>query len=169
MRGKITTYVILLGLFFSHKVNAQIEIQTGVLLQPRMANVPGTALNGLSLLVNYHHEMTEKWSVGGGLEFQGNSFGNHLLLQLQTSYFLYDKSNWSTNVNVQVGNGIAMYRPNPLYTFNTRLLIFENFKTTKKHQWSFGTGFQYITTPAYSNYSSKHAAFNFPMVVKYRF
>jgi hypothetical protein len=169
MRVRILTCVILLVLILSNPVSAQIEIQTGVLLQPRTTNVPGTALNGLSLLLNYRHEMTEKWNVGGGLEFQGNSFGNHLLLQLQTSYFLLDKNNWSTDVNIQMGNGIAMYRPNVLYTFNTRLLIFENFKTTKQHQWSFGTGFQYITSPGYSNYSSKHAAFNFPMVVKYRF
>lgn len=145
------------------------EVQSSIMLQPNFSKLPGNALNGWQVSGFYNLPSKDKFTFGAGLEFQGNSWANHLLIMLKLDYGFFEKGKWSADAQFQVGNGIALYRKESLSTFNAKFLVFGNYKTEKNTLWSVGTGLQFITTPEYEKFSSIYRAVNLPLVIRRKF
>lgn len=126
-------------------------------------------IGGATLSVQYIYQLSRKFDVSGGLEFYGNSIANHTLIKLAGSFnFLHREKDYLT-IQAEIGNGIALFSPRPLYSMNSSILFYWNYITKKNSVWSLGIGAQYFSTPRYSSYSKRYKFFTIPTSLKYSF
>tara|TARA_B100000508_G_scaffold141093_1_gene146516 strand:+ start:14354 stop:14875 length:522 start_codon:yes stop_codon:yes gene_type:complete len=92
--------------------------------------------------------------VYGGLSFSTNSWANHLLAKIGFSPHIKSWKKWSSNADIEIGNGIALFKPKPLYTIDFQSTVYMNYHTLKDNLWGIGLGIQYISTPGYKKYTT---------------
>lgn len=166
MKRIITVFsaIILSNIALSQKWS----IETSAYIQPFKKSIDN-AFEGASLQLRYNKHLNEKIAFQAGVEFQSNSWSNHVLLSLGGAYTFYTKNNWSSDLQINIGNGIALFSPQPLYSFNSKGQLFWNYHTQKENVWGIGVGVQFFTTPSYKRYSTVFNTFNFPISVRYAF
>jgi hypothetical protein len=143
-------------------------IETSMYIQPVKKSIDNS-FEGASLQLSYKKPMNEKIELRAGIEFQSNSWSNHVLLSLGGSYTFFNKNNWSSELQINVGNGIALFSPRFLYSFNSKGQLFWNYQTRKENLWGIGFGVHFFSTPPYKRYSDVFNTFNFPISFKYCF
>ncbi len=125
-------------------------------------------LEGIEFSGFYNYQLNEKTTIVGGLTWNTNSWANHILLKVGAEFELARKNSWSVSTQLEVGNGIALFSPSPLYTFDMQGILFANYHTEKDNQWGIGLGLQNIVTPEYSTYGVFSTA-NLPISIRYQF
>ena len=163
-------FVVFLMLFLStHFVLGQNwGIQTSMLVQPIKKSFDNR-FDGASFQMYYKKTFYEKLHFIAGIEGQINSWGNHVLLIVGGEYIYFKNERWSSNVRLNIGNGIALFQPNLLYSFNSKGQIFWNYRTKKQNIWGIGVGLQLMITPEYKSYSSIYSTVNVPVTLQYNF
>jgi hypothetical protein len=164
-----TIYTTLLILCFGMICAQKIELQTAALIEPNTTYLPGNSWNGMFFNASYTHLISEEMHLIAGLEFQSNSWANHLFVNLGIDYKLLNREPWFLDAQLSFGNGLSLFQQKPLYSIHARALLFWNYKTTKNNIWGIGSGVNYISTPGYSKYSSNYRAVNFPIVLRFGF
>lgn len=154
---------------FGHSFGQNWDMQTGILFQPSRQELPNTNLNGLYISSNYSFTQFNHFTLFGGLEFQGNSWANHLLVNTGIKYPFFQKDNWLFDTQLSIGNGMALFQPTLLYSHSSKILFFANYMTKKENHWGIGIGAQFITTPSYKNFSTNFNAWNLPLVARFGF
>lgn len=125
-------------------------------------------LEGLELSGFYNYHLNENTSIHGGLTLNSNSWANHILFKLGVEFEIKKYNTWSFSTQLEVGNGIALFSPSPLYTFDMQGILFANYHTDKDNIWSIGVGMQNIVTPAYEKFGI-YSTVNLPISLRYRF
>ena len=156
-------------IFCSNFVQAQHwGVQTTMLLQPIKKSFDN-GFEGASIQVNYRKAFNEKTILLAGIEGQVNSWANHALLVVGGEYTYFKNKRWSSNVLLNLGNGVAFFDPNALYSFNSKGQVFWNYHTKNENSWGIGVGLQYFVTPKYNVYSSIYSSVNVPVTIQYNF
>lgn len=125
-------------------------------------------LEGIALSGFYNYHLNKKTTILGGLTWNTNSWANHIILKVGAEFELWKKNNWSVSTQLKVGNGIALFSPSPLYTFELQGILFVNYHTEKDNQWGVGLGLQNIVTPGYAKYGIFSTS-NLPIAIRYQF
>ncbi len=125
-------------------------------------------LEGMTISGFYNYHINEKTSIVGGLTWNTNSWANHILLKVGAEFELRKKNNWSVSTQLEVGNGVALFSPSLLYTFEVQGIFFANYHTKKNNLWGVGLGLQNIVTPGYAKYGVFSTA-NLPISIRYQF
>ena len=159
-------FTILLSLSFNaESQNWQIRGIQHINFYPEGAD---NRLEGLELSGFYNYPLNEKTSIHGGLVWNSNSWANHILIKLGVEFEIKKYSTWSFSTQLEVGNGLALFTPSLLYTFDMQGVLYANYHTGKDNIWSIGLGLQNIVTPAYEKYGIYSTA-NLPISIRYRF
>lgn len=161
------TFVFIFSFGVSYSQNW--DARTGIIFQPNLDGTPTTSLNGIYFSSHYSFKEYKRFKLMGGLEFQGNSWANHLLINIGLTYNLVQKENWTFETELTLGNGLAAFQPAPLYSHSSKMLFIANYITKKQNCWGVGVGPQFITTPSYKNFSTNFNAWNLPLVVRFGF
>lgn len=133
------------------------------------AESPDNRSEGMEFSLFRNFTFSEKTYIVGGISWTTNSWANHVLLKVGASNEFATYKNWSFSTQLELGNGIALFTPSPLYTYDIQGLIFMNLHTKKENQWSLGVGLQFISTPQYKKYSSNFTSVNLPLSFRYHF
>ena len=164
-------YLILVNFsfqFFSSSAQ-NLEIQTSLFYVFQPKDLPGNSLEGTGFSMNYGFYHTNHVRLTGGVEFQGNSWANHVLVNAGISYALITKPKYQAEIQLIAGNGLALFKPSPMYSFSPEANVFLNYITKRNNQWGIGTGIQYMITPAYETISPVYRMWTLPVHLRYRF
>jgi len=123
---------------------------------------------GGSLGLNYIQPLQQNFYWFGGLEISTVSWGNNAVANLG---FIYSKDfalKWAWSVTALTQQGIALFKPNPFYTFSLSGIGGIEFKINKKESLYLGTGLRFYSCPEYRKYSLISSYLDFPIELAYR-
>lgn len=167
MKKLFLLLIILLAIHSVYSQNWRIRANTYITTSNML---PLKYFEGISLSGLYSKKIGQQNNrLYGGITFNTNSWSNHVLAKLGYSYKWKTWTNWSFSQDIEIGNGIALFTPNPLYTFDFVTLGYFNFHTAKENSWGIGVGIQLITTPGYKTFSSIYSQYNLPISFRYCF
>lgn len=119
---------------------------------------------GLNFTNTLHNDL--KWL--GGVELNTVSWGNNAVINLGLVYGKEFAPKWSWSVTGLTQQGVALFKPNALYTFSLSALGGIEFKINKKSSIGLSTGLRYYNCPEYSKYSLISSYMDFPVELSYR-
>jgi len=101
------------------------------------------------------------------LELSFVPFGTTAGFRLGPAFKLYQKDKIRLSVYPAIYQGIALFRPQSLYTWGTSLEGFLSYQTGKKSFLQIGTGIRYISCPAYKQYGTISSFAEIPLTLSY--
>ena len=123
---------------------------------------------GGSLGVNYQNTLCKDLKWLGGLELNTVSWGNNALVNLGVVYGKEFAPKWMWSVTGLTQQGVALFKPNALYTFSISGLGGIEFKISEKSSFALSTGLRYYNCPEYAKYSLISSYLDFPIEISYR-
>lgn len=107
-----------------------------------------------------------KWYAG--VEAGTALWGTQLLGSAGVVYEKPLSSVWSWEATAGLQQGIALFKPAPLYTGGLTTTIGIQASISKKSSLAFNTGLRYVFCPGYTSYSSIAASLQIPLSFSYR-
>jgi hypothetical protein len=101
------------------------------------------------------------------LEFAIVPFGTTTGLRIGPSFSLFKKERIQLSVYPAIYQGIALFRPESLYTWGTSLEGFFTYQFGKKSSLQLGTGIRYISCPTYKQYGQIASFVEIPLTLSY--
>lgn len=130
---------------------------------------PVNVWEGMEFSMFRHFTFNENMDIVGGISWTTNSWANHALIKLGATHEFAKHKNWSFSTQLAFGNGVALFTPSPLYTYDIQGLVYANYHTKKDNLWSIGIGLQFISTPGYRAYSTVYNSTTLPISLRYCF
>lgn len=148
----ILTLIFIVNFAFSQnwRIRANSYVTTS-------SDLPLRYIEGISLSGFYSYRfkpdtaILDVTQVYGGVSVLSNSWANHVLVKIGVSFHLKTWGKWSSNADIEIGNGVALFEPKSLYSFEIQSTIYMNYSTSKNNKWGVGLGWQRIVTPGYKN------------------
>ena len=119
---------------------------------------------GLNFTNTLHNDL--KWL--GGVELNTVSWGNNAVINLGIVYGKDFAPKWSWSVSGLTQQGVALFKPNALYSFGLSALGGIDFRINDKSSIGLSTGLRWYNCPEYSKYSLISSYLDFPVQLSYR-
>ncbi len=169
MRRLIIISAILLTFFGQKELKSQqLSIYLNSLNGIYAENAFVGGSRGGSLGLNYIQPIQQNWKWLGGLEINTVSWGNNLVANLGVIYSKDFAPKWAWSLTALTQQGIALFKPNPFYTFSLSGMGGIEFKINAKSSLYMGTGLRYYNCPEYKKYSLISSYLDFPVELGYR-
>ena len=122
---------------------------------------PGS--NGLSLDIAWLNCISENFQVLGGMEFGFTGWGNQVLVPLA--------ARWGKDhqVELEILNGMALYRQGPHYVGGAGAAWVYTFFRQKRHRLVVLAGLRFSVQPGYRDVSSIYSYLDLPLKVRWQF
>ena len=170
MRKLVVLSVAVFVFGFTSTLKAQ---QVSIYLNSLNGILAGTNFDsgsrGGSLGVNYINTLNKDLKWLGGAELNTVSWGNNAVLNLGLVYGKEFAPKWSWSVSGLTQQGLALFKPNALYTFSLSALGGIEFRINEKSSIGLSTGLRCYNCPEYSKYSIISSYLDYPFELSYRF
>jgi hypothetical protein len=122
---------------------------------------------GISLGINYLKPLKDDFKWLAGMEFNSVSWGNNFVSNLGVSYAKPISGKWSWSITASTQQGVALFKPSPLYSWGLSGIAAISFQLTAKSAICLGSGLKYYDCPEYARYSLISHYLDFPVEIHY--
>ena len=123
---------------------------------------------GGSLGLNFTNTLYNDLKWLGGVELNTVSWGNNAVINLGIVYGKDFAPKWSWSVSGLTQQGVALFKPNALYSFGLSALGGIDFRINDKSSIGLSTGLRWYNCPEYNKYSLISSYLDFPVQLSYR-
>ena len=163
MKNTLIISILLTVLAFSKVFSQELSIAVTPYRLITAGNQFDAGSGGTALAISYRENFKGNFNWFGGLEAGTALWGTQLLAD---AGLIYEKSLspvWAWEATAGLQQGIALFRPSPLYTFGITSTIGIQANVSKKSSLAFNTGLRYIFCPRFSSYSSIASSLQIPL------
>jgi len=128
---------------------------------------PGMNGGGMTLFVNRQRYDKLNLSLSG--EFALSTWGNQTFLGVGINRTWLSLNRFEMNTYFHFLNGLALYKPKPLYVFGADTRAAANFYLYQDIKLFLGFGIRYTLCPAYRQYGLIETSFDLPIELGIKF
>ncbi|WP_194776885.1 hypothetical protein [Pararhodonellum marinum] len=130
----------------------------------------GWGWNGAALSGSYFFEHRSKTKIETGLEYGFNGISHYVFAKGAYHYVnTISDSRWWYSAGGQIFQGMALFRPSPLYMGGLGVEASINYQLRPKLALGLSMGLRHYGSPAYGKYSQVNRFWDLPIGLHFRF
>ena len=168
---RIGVLIALLSRLIQNGNSQEIGFSLKSFVSPSYNLVYQPGMNGGGVSIFYNRQKFNKLNISLSGEYAISTWGHQAFFGLGINRTWVEWERFGLNTFGHLLNGLAFYKPNPLYVvgFDTRIVA--NLYLRQKLKVFIGTGIRYTLCPGYSKYGLIETSLDIPLEIgiKYNF
>ncbi len=168
---RIGVFIASFFLLIQNGNSQEIGFSLNSFVSPSYNLIYEPGMNGGGISIFYNRQKFKRLNLSLSGEYAMSTWGHQTFVGLGINRTWVEWERFGLNTYGHLLNGLAFYKPKPLYVFGVDTRIVANFYIRQKLKVFIGTGIRYTLCPGYSKYGLIETSLDIPLEIgmKYDF